>query len=590
MRDAVRAAAIVIFAALMAAAAAAQTDPAPEPPPPKPVVEVYPEAQGTAPGIPLRYALEVRIGAGWHVNANKPRDQYLVATELTLAPPEGIAVPAIIYPPADTIVLEETKETLDVYGEVFKIGLVLEPAATLAPGQYAIAGQLQYQACDAKRCLMPDAIEISIPLTVLAPGVAKTPANEGHLAGINFAASPASPEPAANTASHPAPSAPPSEEPWQSLAEGFTLSAQAGGYMSSSEFIAFLDDVESGRAAQNAGPFAGKGIWLVILLVLVGGLLLNLTPCVLPLIPVNLAIIGAGVRAGSKGRGFMLGATYGAGMAAAYGAIGLGVVMGLSETFGAINATPWFNAAIAIIFLILGLAMFDIIFIDLSRFQSRFGFILGKSGGFMAAFAMGILAALLAGACVAPVIISTLVYAQDLYAHGVTIAIVLPFLLGIGMALPWPFAGAGMAILPKPGKWMQRVKYLFGIAILALAAYYAYLTYEIIDQRYLVDKTAVQQSAQELDAHGWQQSLAAGLAQAKKENKPVFIDFWATWCKNCLAMNKTTFVDPGVVKRLDPYVKIKYQAEDPKAPETSEVLKQYKVIGLPAYVVLSPKK
>lgn len=584
MIDAVRVAGVAIAIIFAAAFAGAQTA---EQEPPKPVIQVYPETQGTQPGAPLRYAVEVKLGPGWHVNSNKPRDAYLVATELTLTPPEGVTVRTIAYPPAQTLVLEETNEPLDVYGETFRVGVVLEPAATVPPGKYAIAGQLQYQACDAKRCLMPDEAAFSIPLNVLAPGVALIPANQDRLSGIDFSA-----QPSAAPAQPAAPAAPPAQastQPWQALARNFDIVGQSGGYMEPAEFLAFLDDAEAGRATRQS-PFADKAVWLVILLVLVGGLLLNLTPCVLPLIPVNLAIIGAGVRAGSKGRGFMLGATYGAGMAAAYGAIGLGVVMGLSETFGAINATPWFNAAIALIFLLLGLAMFDIILIDLSRFQSRFGFILGKSGGYMAAFAMGILAALLAGACVAPVIISTLVYAQDLYAHGVRIAIVLPFLLGVGMALPWPFAGAGMAVLPKPGKWMERVKYLFGIVILALAGYYAYLTYEIIEQRYLVDKTAVQQSAQELDSHGWQQSLAAGLAQAKAENKPVFIDFWATWCKNCLVMNKTTFLEPAVVERLAPYVKIKYQAEDPKAPETSEVLKQYNVIGLPAYVVLKPRQ
>ena len=65
---------------------------------------------------------------------------------------------------------------------------------------------------------------------------------------------------------------------------------------------------------------------------------------------------------------------------------------------------------------------------------------------------MGGVAALLAGACVAPVVIQVVLFASDLYAGGTQVALALPFPLGLGMALPWPLAGAGMAALPKPGR------------------------------------------------------------------------------------------------------------------------------------------
>ena len=64
---------------------------------------------------------------------------------------------------------------------------------------------------------------------------------------------------------------------------------------------------------------------------------------------------------------------------------------------------------------------------------------------------------------------------------------------------------------------------------------------------------------------GWHASLAEGLETARRENKPVLIDMWATWCKNCLTMDKTTLANADVQTALTGYVKIKYQAEDPDA-------------------------
>jgi thiol:disulfide interchange protein DsbD len=63
---------------------------------------------------------------------------------------------------------------------------------------------------------------------------------------------------------------------------------------------------------------------------------------------------------------------------------------------------------------------------------------------------------------------------------------------------------------------------------------------------------------------------------------------WATWCKNCLTMDKITLVDPSVEQALDGYVKIKFQAEQPDDPPASDVMKRFKAVGLPAYVILKP--
>jgi thiol:disulfide interchange protein len=200
---------------------------------------------------------------------------------------------------------------------------------------------------------------------------------------------------------------------------------------------------------------------------------------------------------------------------------------------------------------------------------------------------MGAVAALLAGACVAPVVIQVVLFSSSLYAGGTRLALALPFVLGIGMAIPWPIAGAGLAALPKPGMWMVRVKQVFGVLIFGMAIYYGYLAYELA-ANLRVDPAEVTSSVEEQLAAGWTSSLAAGLERAEREQKPVLIDFWATWCKNCLTMDKTTLQDPAVAAAVKDYVKIKFQAEDPDAEPAKSLMKRFRAVGLPTYVVLRP--
>ena len=346
--------------------------------------------------------------------------------------------------------------------------------------------------------------------------------------------------------------------------------------------MTFIGNAEAGIKEQ--GLFEGRGPIAILLLVLIGGLALNLTPCVLPMIPINLAIIGAGAQAGSRQRGFLLGLTYGGAMALVYGVLGLVVVL-TASTFGTINASPWFNLGIAVLFVALALAMFDVFEIDFSRFSGGVGG--GVRGSFGLAFTMGAVAALLAGACVAPVVIQVVLFASNLYATGTSLALALPFFLGIGMAIPWPIAGAGLASLPKPGPWMVRVKQGFGVLILGTAVYYGYLAYGLFANQF-VDAAEVSSSVEEKLKEGWHSSLAEGLAAAEREGKPVLIDMWATWCKNCLTMDKTTLADPAVVQALDGYVKVKFQAEQPDEAPAVDLMKRFKAVGLPAYAIIRP--
>ncbi len=368
------------------------------------------------------------------------------------------------------------------------------------------------------------------------------------------------------------------------LLQDFEITGKEAGYQKKEDFVSFLEKSKE-PGSYSSDKFANMSIWLIIILILLGGIALNLTPCVLPMIPITIAVLGAGAQSESKVKGFLLGGMYGLGMAIAYGLLGVIVVLTGSQ-FGTINSSPWFNIIIAAIFIVLALAMFDIIPIDFSKFQSsKIG---GKSRGkFITVFILGIIAAVLAGACVAPVLISVILYSTSLYTAGNPTGLLLPFLLGVGMAIPWPFAGAGLSFLPKPGNWMKWVKIIFGIIILIIAIFYIYTGVKIFKSNKPVEYVTDSHETSELP---WKHSITEGLLEAKKTGKPVFIDFWATWCKNCLAMDATTFKDEKVIQEFDNYILVKYKAENLKISPTKEILKYFEIIGLPTYIILVQKK
>jgi cytochrome c biogenesis protein CcdA/DsbC/DsbD-like thiol-disulfide interchange protein len=549
-----------------------------------PTADVLPlvEADGAEQGTVMRAAILVRLPEGLHTNANQPRDPSLIPIVLSVDAPTGISVEEIVYPEPTDLVQEGVPEPLAVYEREFLIGVQLRLTDELPLGTVMVPGSLRYQACDERVCYIPTTVPTSWTFAVVPEGQTVAALDSAMLATIPFGTGSAPPAPATVEATPALFTA--SADPLV-LLDDFTQLASTGGYLGREAFLGFILDAESGVA--QVGWFEGRGLFGVLLIVLLGGLALNLTPCVLPMIPINLAIIGAGAQAGSRRRGFLLGSAYGAAMALVYGVLGLVVIL-TAGTFGTINASPWFNAAIAGIFVVLGLAMFDVFTIDFSQWLSRFNVREAGRGSFLVAFGMGSVAALLAGACVAPVVIQVVLFSSSLYTAGNTAALALPFLLGLGMALPWPVAGAGISAMPTPGAWMVHVKHAFGVLILGTAVYYGYLGYSLFADRW-VDASEVTASVEQKLKEGWHASLAEGLAVAEREQKPVLVDMWATWCKNCLTMDATTLADPTVVAALDGYVRVKFQAEDPDEPTVREVMRRFGAIGLPTYVILEPK-
>ncbi len=417
------------------------------------------------------------------------------------------------------------------------------------PGVHVTLG---YQGCDALQCYMPQ--ETTFTITSDSKVV------EGALPLTEA----------------PAPTTPPAEvtvAPDQPV----EMMRSTAGFLKPEAFLSFLRNEINSEPTFFDNPkawVAQNGVLLMIAVVFLFGIALNLTPCVLPMMPINLAIIGAGAAGGSRLKGALRGGAYGLGIALAYGILAL--IPAITGTaFGTLQAAWWFNAIIALIFVALALALLDVFMIDFTRFSSS-----GNSKqGTIAAFIAGVVSAILAGACVALVLIAVLLLTGDGFANGQYWMLCLPFVLGLGMALPWPFAGAGLSFLPKPGAWMVWVKKIFALIIFGFAAWYGWTAWKCLSPEEKFEEGVVHMDGADL------QSLEKAIERARADGKPVFLDFWGTACKACDEMDAKTFTDPTVKAELArfTFIKVKMDLSDRAIQPTQEA---FHIQGLPTYIVI----
>lgn len=209
----------------------------------------------------------------------------------------------------------------------------------------------------------------------------------------------------------------------------------------------------------------------------VAGLLISFTPCVYPIIPIQLGFIGGqaaaaegGTRGGFNWRGFKLSVLFVTGMSAVYAA--LGAFASLTGTlFGIWAASPWTYVVVGNVILALALSMLDMFQLPTPQLLARW-----KPGrernGFLSALLVGAASGLVVGPCTAPALGAALAYvgARGNVAFGTSVLFVFAFGMGALMILLGTFGGA-LAALPPSGAWMVKVKKAFGVAMIIAAEY-----------------------------------------------------------------------------------------------------------------------
>ncbi len=235
-------------------------------------------------------------------------------------------------------------------------------------------------------------------------------------------------------------------------------SAQSSETAPVSELSAIQQKLASGHLLPIAGVFA------------LAGLLLSFTPCVLPMLPILSSIIVGQGESVSRMRGFLLAASYALGMALVY--TSFGVIAGLlGEGLAAALQNPWVLGAFAALLVALSLSMFGAYNLQLpGSWQSNVSQTSDKmrAGSFVGVFVMGGLSALVVGPCVAAPLAGALVYISQ--THDVVIGGVALFSMAMGMSVPLLLLGVSAGtLLPRAGAWMESVKTVFGMMLLAVA-------------------------------------------------------------------------------------------------------------------------
>jgi thioredoxin:protein disulfide reductase len=294
-------------------------------------------------------------------------------------------------------------------------------------------------------------------------------------------------------------------------------------------------------------------LWLVIAGFFVAGLLLSFTPCVLPMIPIlSSIIVGSQSKQAQPNRlhAFSLSVAYVLGMALSYTLAG--IAAGLSGNLLSQSLqSPLVLGLTALLFVVLAFSMFGFYELKLpSAFESK---LLNasnklKGGEFVGVFIMGVLSALIVSPCVAAPLAGALIYIGQ--THNVLLGGVGLFALAIGMGVPLLLIGASAgSLLPKAGGWMTAVRNLFGVLMLAMAAYIAWpvlpatITAPVnnalgLSAKHTLPFTRVK-SVVDLDA-----------AIASANGKTVMLDFYADWCTSCKEMEKLTFSDAKIKTAL----------------------------------------
>ncbi|WP_208277143.1 protein-disulfide reductase DsbD [Massilia oculi] len=383
-----------------------------------------------------------------------------------------------------------------------------------------------------------------------------------------------------------------------------------------------------------AGILGGGSLLAIVPAFILLGLGLAFTPCVLPMVPILSSIIVGEGRHVSRSRGFVLSLAYSLGMAIVYTL--LGIAAGLAgEGLAAALQNPWVLGAFATLIVAMSLSMFGFYQLQLpNTLQTRLTQASNsQQGGKLAGvFVMGAISALIVGPCVAAPLAGALVYisqTRDVLIGGAAL-----FSMAVGMSIPLLLVGLSAgSLLPRVGPWMESVKRLFGVLMLAMAiwlvspvipglaqmllwaalllGYGFYLlrhtrhwaamafgaAFAVLGATQLVGLASGGRDAWAPLAHLGGAPQNHGLvfsriktvdqldaALAANAGKTVMLDFYADWCVSCKEMEKFTFVDPAVQQKLADTVLLQVDVTANDADDKA-MLKRFGLFGPPGIIL-----
>lgn len=516
-----------------------------------------------APGDTTILAVKATLDPRYHIQSNAPLEEWIYPTELELELPEGWLAGPVSYPPVEEKAFDFNPDAkMAVFGQepVFLVSVTVPEDAE--KGTYTIKAFLLFQACDDKQCLPPDEAGIDIDIEVAAE-------TSEPIESALFAETPSGP---------------------------VTAAGGAG------------DNVFAGIVGRYGWLALGGAIF-------VAGLLLSLTPCVFPLIPITIGYFRNQAGA-SRGKTILLAVTYVAGISTTYSVLGV-LAATTGALFGSWLASPLFLGIIAAVIALMAFSMFGAFELRPPQFiASRSG---GKAG-IGGAFLMGLLFGFVAAPCTGPATVALLAFVGTLGQP--LVGFILFFLLAIGISTPLLLLAIFSGNLPKSGVWMDWIKKLLGAMMLGAALW---LISPVIGAKLagilggvmailfglwlgIIEKsgfkplslagvrglTAVAGIAiglfmlvprPETPGIVFEPYTEEAVAAAKAEGRPVMIDFTADWCIPCHELKAGAFKYAEALEVSERFVRLEVDVTR-TTEENTRIRQQWDVRGVPTIVFL----
>ncbi|MCW8995784.1 MAG: thioredoxin fold domain-containing protein [Psychromonas sp.] len=534
-------------------------------------IQSYQSFDKVYPGTEFKIAVEVQVAEGWHINSHEPYDEYLIPTSLTIVENPKFKLKKVAYPEPHDLKLAFSESPLSVWeGTVYK-GALVEVDSNLTLGTYPLVVDLEYQACNDISCQAPTSVTDTLNIEVADKTTPVNSINEKIFEEIDISLT----QPTANKEK---------------------------------------DSDPISNALESNGLLIG------LFFVFLGGLALNLTPCVYPLIPITIGYFG-GQSEGSTTKLFFMGILFILGLAVTYSAIG--VITSLTgAVFGALLQNPIVILAVVAVLFVLSLSMFGVYEFKLpDKLVNKAG---GAKAGLYGAFFMGLTMGIVAAPCIGPFVLGLVTYVatkQDPY-----FGFLLFFVLAVGLGTPYLFLAVfsgKIKKIPRAGEWMDAVKHIFGFILVGMALYFllpllpesfrgyvlpvfmvgtaiyllffeklansvkGFRIFKIVFSILILAIAVYTLIPSETNSVNWKPFTKDALTEIS--GKGVIVDFYADWCIPCKELDAATFSDPRVIELSKDFETYKADMTKSLSPEVEAIREQYNIIGVPTVLILNSK-